>query len=149
MTKLKTVPSDLIAVYIRTGHQAVLASTGAQLASAIAAGEGLIAAKENPELTEHGTFGAFCRKCGIGSPRVSSAICSWPATGQRSAHKSTGVHFLCWTIDNDKVQTWRPGDPVPEPFANPAGYRFVAHNAAFENAILQCILIPRYGFASA
>jgi hypothetical protein len=51
-----------------------------------------------------------------------------------AAHESTGVHFLCWAVDNDEVQVWRPGDPVPEPFANPAGYRFIFHNWTFENA---------------
>jgi len=29
-----------------------------------------------------------------------------------AAHKSTGVHFLCYAIDDGEVQTWRPGDPV-------------------------------------
>jgi DNA polymerase len=64
-----------------------------------------------------------------------------------ATHPSTGVHFICFAVDNGEVQTWRPGDPaIPEPFAKPAGYRFVSHNWTFENAILQHILIPRYGF---
>jgi hypothetical protein len=54
-----------------------------------------------------------------------------------AAHKSTGVHFLCYTIDNDEVQVWRLGEPqIPAPFAEPAGYKFVSHNWAFENPIL-------------
>jgi hypothetical protein len=68
----KTVPSDIgeLAVYVRTRHQEVLTSTSNQLAYAIAAGAGLIAAKENPQLTKHGEFAKFCQKCGIGSQRV-------------------------------------------------------------------------------
>jgi DNA polymerase len=61
-------------------------------------------------------------------------------------HPSTGVHFICFAVDNGEVQTWRPGDPVPEAFANPAGHRFIAHNWEFENTILRHVLIPRYGF---
>jgi DNA polymerase len=63
-----------------------------------------------------------------------------------AAHASTGVHFLCYAIDGGEVQTWRPGDPVPEPFANPGGHTFVSHNWQFERAILRHVLIPRYGF---
>jgi DNA polymerase len=64
-----------------------------------------------------------------------------------AAHKSTGVHFLCYAVGNGEVQRWCPGDPVPEPFAGPGAYRFIAHNWTFENAILRHVLIPRYGFA--
>ena len=64
-----------------------------------------------------------------------------------AADKSTGVHFICYTIDDGPVETWQPGEPVPEPFANPDGYWFVSDNWTFENAILQHILIPQYGFA--
>jgi DNA polymerase len=63
-------------------------------------------------------------------------------------HKSTGVHFLCYAIDNGEILTWRPGDPVPEPFAHPAGYRFVFHNWTFENSILDHVLIPQHDFKS-
>ena len=63
-------------------------------------------------------------------------------------HPSTGAHFLCFAVDGGEVQTWRPGDPVPEVFADPAGRRFVSHNWTFENAILRDVLIPRCGFVS-
>jgi DNA polymerase len=70
---------------------------------------------------------------------------------ERGAHNyaadpSTGVHFFCFAVDDGDVQTWRPGDAVPEPFANPGDYKFIAHNWLFENAILRHVLIPRYGF---
>ena len=58
-------------------------------------------------------------------------------------HASTGVHFVCFAVDGGEVQTWRPGDPVPQAFAAPVGYRFISHNWTFENAILRHVLIPR------
>jgi DNA polymerase bacteriophage-type len=61
-------------------------------------------------------------------------------------HPSTGVHFICFAVDDGEVQTWRPGDPVPEAFAAPSGFTFVSFNWTFENAILLHVLIPRYGF---
>jgi DNA polymerase len=63
-----------------------------------------------------------------------------------AVHASTGVYFVCYAIDDGAVETWKPGDPVPAPFANPAGYRFVSDNWTFENAILQRVLISRHGF---
>src|SRR5215831_21048363 len=61
---------------------------------------------------------------------------------------STGVHFFCYAIDDGEVQTWRPGEPPPEPFANPSAYFFIADNWEFERAIHTHILVPRYGFPS-
>ena len=60
---------------------------------------------------------------------------------------STGIHFLCYAVDDGEVQTWRSGDPVPAPFADPAGHLFITDNWTFERAILEYVLIPRYGFA--
>jgi hypothetical protein len=44
------------------------------------------------------------------------------------------------------VQVWRRGDSVPEPFANPAGYRFVSDNWEFERVIHARILVERFNF---
>ena len=63
-----------------------------------------------------------------------------------ATHSSTGVHFLCYAVDDGEVQVWRPGDPSPEPFINPTAYKFVSDNWTLENAILRHILIPRHGF---
>jgi DNA polymerase len=63
-----------------------------------------------------------------------------------ATHPSTGVHFMCYAIDDGEVQVWRPGEPPPEPFINPTEYKFVSDNWTFENAILEHILIPRHGF---
>ena len=59
---------------------------------------------------------------------------------------STGVFFFCYAIDDGEVQVWRPRDPVPEPFANPTGYKFVSDNWEFERAIHASILVKRHGF---
>jgi DNA polymerase len=63
-----------------------------------------------------------------------------------AADPSTGIHFFCYAVGDDAPQVWRPGDPVPEPFANPTEYTFISDNWTFENAILVHILTPRYGF---
>ena len=59
---------------------------------------------------------------------------------------STGIHFMCFACDDGEVQTWRPGDPVPEPFANPTRYLFISDNWEFDRAIHANILVPRSGF---
>src|SRR6516225_9592420 len=64
-----------------------------------------------------------------------------------AADPSTGVFFFCYAIDDGEVQTWWPGDPVPAPFVDPAKHMFVSDNWTFERAVLEYILIPRYGFA--
>src|SRR5262245_26275158 len=64
-----------------------------------------------------------------------------------AADSSTGVFFFCYAIDDGEVQVWRPGDSVPEPFANPTEYKFVSDNWEFDRLIHQDILVKRYGFA--
>jgi Toprim domain/CHC2 zinc finger/DNA polymerase family A len=61
-------------------------------------------------------------------------------------HPSTDIFFFCFAIDDGEVQVWRRGDPVAEPFANPAGYTFISDNWEFERPIHEHILVPRYGF---
>jgi len=63
-----------------------------------------------------------------------------------AADPATGIFFFCYVIDDGEVQVWRPGDPVPEPFANPTGYKFVSDNWEFEHTIHASILVTRYGF---
>ena len=63
-----------------------------------------------------------------------------------SADPSTGVLVVCYAIGDDEVQVWLPGDPVPAPFADPTGYKFVSDNWTFENLILAHVLIPQHGF---
>src|SRR5262249_18343019 len=61
---------------------------------------------------------------------------------------STDIFFLCYAVDDGEVQTWKPGDPVPEPFAEPAKHSFVSDNWDFERNIHAQILVSRYGFPS-
>lgn len=65
-------------------------------------------------------------------------------------HPSTDVWVFCYAFDDEEVKTWLPGDPVQKPLADciADGGLFYAHNAAFEFAIWQNILVPRYGFPS-
>src|SRR6516162_3633457 len=63
-----------------------------------------------------------------------------------AADPATGIFFFCYAIDDGEVQVWRLGYPVPEPFANPTGYKFVSDNWEFEHAIHTSILVTRYGF---
>jgi DNA polymerase len=70
---------------------------------------------------------------------------------ERGAHiyasdPSTGIHFLCYAVDDSEVQTWRPGDPVPVQFTDPARYLFVSDNWTFERAIHARILVERFSF---
>jgi DNA polymerase len=64
-----------------------------------------------------------------------------------AADPSTDILVMCFAIGDGPVETWRPGDPVPAPFADPAGHLFVFDNWTFERLILEQVLIPRYGFA--
>ena len=57
--------------------------------------------------------------------------------------------MAAYAVDDGPVQLWQPGDPVPAEFfeaaVNPS-WTVAAHNDAFESAIEQHILHPRYGF---
>jgi DNA polymerase len=64
-------------------------------------------------------------------------------------HPSTEVLCVSFARGNGPVETWIPGQPIPETvLAAAADLRclWIAHNAAFERAILECILIPRHGW---
>ena len=74
--------------------------------------------------------------------------------GKVGVHRYAGdprTEVLCvaYAVDNEPVQLWLPGDPVPPEFieaANNPNWIAVAHNAAFEMAIEQHILGPRFGW---
>jgi DNA polymerase len=66
-----------------------------------------------------------------------------------AAHKTTGVSVACYAFGAvGAVQVWRPGEPVPEALRRhiTTGGRMVAHNAAFEAALLREVLGPRHGW---
>jgi DNA polymerase len=62
-----------------------------------------------------------------------------------AAHSGTAILCFAYTLDDEPVKLWWPGDLDPPPeFA--AARVFIAHNAAFERAIFQHILTPCFGF---
>jgi DNA polymerase len=63
-------------------------------------------------------------------------------------HPSTDVWCLSWAIDDEEPILWVRGQPCPDRLRAhvEAGGKVVAHNAAFELAIWNCICVPRYGF---
>ena len=66
-----------------------------------------------------------------------------------AADPRTDIYCMAFAVDDGPVQLWKRGDPVPPEFveaaANPE-WIVAAHNDAFESAIEQHILGPRYGF---
>jgi hypothetical protein len=63
-----------------------------------------------------------------------------------AADPSTDVIYLCFAVGDGPIEIWRPGDPVPAPFAAPTEHLFVFDNWTFEQLILEHVLVPRYGF---
>ena len=62
---------------------------------------------------------------------------------------STSVLVLCYCVDDEPIQRWFPGDPVPPEFveaANNPDWTIAAHNVPFERACAMHILGPRHGF---
>ena len=68
-----------------------------------------------------------------------------------AAHPTTEILCLCYAVDDGEVQTWLPGQPIPEPFLEAArdpSWRLIAHNFEFERAMLEHVLVPKHGFPS-
>jgi DNA polymerase len=66
-----------------------------------------------------------------------------------AADPSTEVLCVGYAIDDGSVAVWIPGQPIPEVFITAAckpDWLIVAHNDAFEGAIEEHILAPRYGW---
>jgi len=60
------------------------------------------------------------------------------------SHPTTKPLCVCFTLDDEPVKTWRPGEPLPEElFTVPT---FVAHNAPFEINLWRYQLTPFYGW---
>jgi DNA polymerase len=64
-------------------------------------------------------------------------------------HPTTEVLCVSFARGNGPIETWFPGEPIPrivlEATADPR-CSWIAHNAAFERAMLECILVPRHGW---
>src|SRR5215467_10347263 len=62
---------------------------------------------------------------------------------------NTGVWCVAYAVDDAPVKIWIPGQPIPEEFhiaARDPDWIVVAHNDAFERAIEERILAPRYSW---
>lgn len=73
------------------------------------------------------------------------------ATGawRYSAHPSTDTWCCTFTVDDDPIELWLPGDPVPPAFfeaANNPDWLVAAFNDQFERLIERNIMAPRYGW---
>src|SRR5262249_39869234 len=64
-----------------------------------------------------------------------------------TSDSNTDVLCLCYAVDDGDIHVWKPGDPVPTLFVNPADYDpFVWDNWHFDREIYARVLVPRYGF---
>ena len=64
-------------------------------------------------------------------------------------HPSTEVLCVAFARGDGPVDLWLPGQPIPDVVLRAAtnpGCRWIAHNAAFERAILEHVLTPRHGW---
>src|SRR6516225_7250766 len=60
---------------------------------------------------------------------------------------TTGVWCVAYAVDDARARIWIPGQSIPEEFhvaARESDWLIVAHNDAFERAIEERILAPRY-----
>src|SRR5262249_14153899 len=83
---------------------------------------------------------------------VETRSAAWlPSVGARAYAGDPSTEVLCvrFALGDGPIEIWTPDEPVPgavlSAAADPA-YRWIAHNAAFERAILAAILIPRFGW---
>jgi hypothetical protein len=70
-------------------------------------------------------------------------------THRYAADPSTHVLCCAFAIDDEPVQLWVPGDPVPQEFIEAAqnpDWTVAAHGDHFETAIEQYIMTPRHGW---
>ena len=66
-----------------------------------------------------------------------------------ASEPTTGVWCVGYTVDDAPARIWIPEQPIPEEFhvaAHDSGWLIVAHNDAFERAVEELILTPRYGW---
>ena len=79
----------------------------------------------------------------------SRAILKLVGTHKYAADPSTEILCAAYAVDDEPVQLWLPGDPVPPEFIEAAhnpSWVVAAHGDHFETAIERHILAPRFGF---
>ena len=70
-------------------------------------------------------------------------------THRYAADPRTEILCVAYAVDDDPVQLWIPGNPVPPEFIEAAHnprWVLAAHGDHFETAIEQHVLAPRYGW---
>ena len=70
-------------------------------------------------------------------------------THRYAADPTTEILCVAYAVDDEPVQLWLPGDPVPPEFIEAAHnprWVLAAHGDHFETAIEQHVLAPRYGW---
>lgn len=68
-----------------------------------------------------------------------------------AAAPTTEVLVACYAVDDGPVETWVPGQLIPQVFITAArdpNWLVAAHNDQFERAIETRLLGPRYGWPS-
>src|SRR5215468_7384673 len=79
----------------------------------------------------------------------SRAILKSVGTHKYAVDRSTQVLCCAFAVDDEPVQLWTPGDPIPAAFieavTNPT-WVVCAHGAHFEDAIERHVLHPRFGW---
>ena len=65
-----------------------------------------------------------------------------------SMHPSTDIICVCWAVDGGPVQSWRPGERIPDDIyeAVEFDWEFEAHNVAFERSIWANVLAFGYSW---
>jgi DNA polymerase len=66
-----------------------------------------------------------------------------------AADSSTEVLCVGYAVDDGPIEIWTPGQPIPDAFhtaARDPDWLIVAHNAAFEGSVEECLLAPRYNW---
>lgn len=63
-------------------------------------------------------------------------------------HEHTDLWCVCYSVDDDEVKTWLPGQPVPPEIAAAVaeGWLVFGHNVGFERAAWVYKLGPKYGW---
>src|SRR5262249_1484392 len=79
----------------------------------------------------------------------SRAILKIIGTHKYASNPSTEVLCCAYAVDDEPVQLWIPGDPVPAGFIEAArnpGWIVCAHGAHFEDAIERYVLHPHFNW---
>ena len=95
--------------------------------------------------TKHAPWHILHRDFETRSTAVLKAVGSY----RYATDSATEILCVAYAVDDDPVQLWIPGNPVPPEFTEAAHnprWVLAAHGDHFETAIEQHVLAPRYGW---